>query len=168
MEVLQEILKDDIQGFIKKKKEEGCLFILEKYLDKLPHDYWDTLMFMFSNGLDQRKDNSSVVILDDEESAELLEISSKEEIMVFVFSDEIRDKCKIIWNLMLTKEFIENDPEPKALYIGGENLRKFCDKRNIYYKSFLTKDNELLSGSNLMWQKKANEDCRVPVTKEKE
>ena len=46
---------------------------------------------------------------------------------------------------------------------GGERLRKYCDKKNIYYKSVLDSNGNLLSVTTMEYQKKDNEDCRVPT-----
>lgn len=152
--------------FLKGKHNEGCLFILEKYLDALPDDWFDAVTFIFTNGIDQRKD-SHLVIMNDDESERFLKITSFAEIPLFIWSDKEIDGKKIIWNVLLTKEYIDGDPDPKKLFIGGENLREYCDKRNIYYKSTLIGDNKLISGTNLKYQKKEGEDCRIPILKEK-
>ena len=86
-------------------------------------------------------------------------MTSFSEIPVWIWSErKIRGK-KVIWNALLTKEYIKDDPDPKKLFIGGEELRLYCDERNIFYKSCLM-GNKLISGSNLMWEKQDGEDCR--------
>lgn len=155
----------DCEEFLKNKYNEGSLFLLEKYLDALPYDWLDTVTFIFTNGIDQRKD-AHVVIMEDDESRRFLKVTSFSEIPIFILSDKEINGKKIIWNILLTKEYIDGDPDPKKLFIGGENLRKYCDERNIYYKSAIMGEDELIYGSNLMYQKKDGEDCRKVENKE--
>lgn len=157
-----EIITDNTSDYIRQKHKEGCLFLLEKYLVRLPYDWMDALMFIFTSGLHETL-HSGAIIMDDDESERFLNITSKQEIEVFIISDEKINGRSITWNMILTKEYLDNDHNAKILFLGGENLRKFCDERNIFYKSALTPDKTLVSGSNLKWQKKEGEDCRKPL-----
>ncbi|SRR5258708_37237180 len=149
--------------FLKKKIKEGALFIFEKYLDKLPWDWIDCIIFIKYNGIDQNSD-AFVLTLDDKSSEDFFSTLNKEQIELFVYSDETRDGMKLCWNCLLAKEKIEGEKDLKPLFIGAENLRKFCDKRNIFYKSSLTSDGKLISGSNFRFQKNPGEDCLIPLT----
>lgn len=153
---------DDMKEFILKKYDEGCLFILEKYLDQLPDDYFDTLSFIFCNGIDQNK-NSFLNILDEKQSEKFFKMTTEEKIQVFVFSDRIKNDKRVIWELLLLKEYVKDYPDPKKLFLGGENLRIFCDDRNLFYKSMLQENGDLISCSNLMWLKNEGENCRKPI-----
>lgn len=149
-------------NYLTEKHKEGCLFVFEKYLGHLPWDWHDCVMFIATQGIDQRKD-AGVVIMDDEETERVFKILSKDSIPLYVFSEKKKNEMTVIWNCLIEKEMVDGHSDPKALYIGGEHLRKFCDERNIFYRTAKSKDGNLLSGSNLLWLKEEGEDCRNPL-----
>ncbi len=144
--------------FFDNELEKGSLFLWEKYLDRLPEDWIDCIMFIKTEGLNEELQNAGTIILDDEASKKLFEAIEKESLELFVLCE---DK-KRMWNVLLTKEKNEKTNEYVKLFIGGENLRKFCDEKNIYYKTKQDRDGVLISGTNMLWQKEPGEDCRIP------
>lgn len=141
--------------FFEVESKKGSLFLLEKYLGHLPDDWMDCILFIFKRGI-YPVHESACIILDEDESEKAFKLIAKDNVRVFIFSE---DK-KRVWMVQLHKENIKG--EDKVLYVGGENLRKFCDDKNIFYKSMKTEKGQLISGSNLKWLKKIGEDCRDP------
>jgi hypothetical protein len=140
------------------------MFLLEKYLDALPTDWHDCITFIFTNGMDQREGHH-VVIMDDEETERFMKVYEKLEAPIFIISEKLIDGKKYIWNVALARSVREDgkkDKDPEKVLIGGEEFRKYCDERNLYYRSFLTSEGLLISSSNLMYQKTEGEDCRIP------
>lgn len=151
--------------FLKEKHKEGCMFLKEEYLDALPTDWFDAVMFIFTNGIDQNK-NSHTVIMDDEMTERLNKILSMKQAPIFIISDRLIDGQSYVWNVAIAKEINEenpDNPDPKKIFIGGEEFRKYCDEKNIFYRSFLTEEGLLISSSNLQYEKKHGEDCRNPL-----
>jgi hypothetical protein len=141
--------------YLDEEYKKGSLFLLEEYLDKLPRDWFDCVTFIATQGLNKNHDCYAVLV-DEPESTRLFEILNKDKIKVYIFSHYEN----VIWNCALIKEFVPGDKDPKALFIGSEKFREFCDKRNIYYKSALSAKGDLISGSDFRYQKNEGEDCR--------
>jgi len=157
----------NMNNFIKKKIEsKDTLVILEENLDKCPNDHLDCIMFIMKLGLmkDPLQCNYGVIIFDEEESEKLDKLLSLDKIKVFVFKmSKNKGTPNKMWSILLTKERT-NDSESQGsnkIFIGGEELRKFCDNKNIYYKTISTKTGSLLSGTTLMYLKDPGEDCRL-------
>lgn len=158
-------ITENVPEFLKQKHDEGYMFLYEKYLDALPTDWHDCITFIFTNGIDQKKD-SRVIIMDEDETDRFMKIYDMREAPIFIISDKLIDGKKYMWNVNLSKLIKEEDKEdldPEKVLIGGEAFRQYCDERNIYYKSFLTEDGHLISSSTLQYEKKEGEDCRNPL-----
>ena len=141
--------------------KEDSLFIFEEYLTKLPWDYHDTVMFIYTNGIDQNKDKHCL-IFDDDETEKFFNVLNKKQIKIMVLTKKEINGKTLVWDLLLTKEIVEGHKDPKSLFIGGKNLRKFCDKNNLWYKTAYTPEGNLISGSALRFLKKPGEDCSKP------
>lgn len=151
--------------FFKEELEKGTLFLFEKYLDKLPIDWFDCVMFIVTQGLNKNFIDDATIFFDDEETQRVTSLINSDEIKVLIIANEEIEGKTFLWESVLVKEYIEGHVDPQRFFTGGENLRKFCDKKNIFYKSVLTKDERLLSGSDFMWTKKPGEDCKKPINK---
>lgn len=151
--------------FLKEKYPdlEGFLFLKEKYLDKLPDDYFEVVSFIFLDGIKEELPQRFMVSMDEPESTKFFKLLALDNIPIYILSDREIDGKKVMWNMMLTRAPCDKDKDPEKCFVGGENLRKFCDDRNLFYQSMKTPDGELISSSNLKWLKKDNEDCRVPM-----
>ena len=145
--------------FIDKELKAGSLFVQEKYLTELPLDWIDCVIFLCTDGWKSTIESRFVLIMDDKLTEKVFSFTAKENIKLFILNPE---KHKL-WSVLLTKEKNQETQENERVFLGGENLREFCDERNIYYRSIKSDDGALLSGTNLMWQKNPNEDCRVPM-----
>jgi hypothetical protein len=139
---------------MEEKIKEDCFFIKEELLTSMPLDWFDFCTAchaaMYSNL------EAHVVILDDEATERMMRIYVKGEVELFVL-DRNNEK---IWQLMVIK-----NQDDMPTFAGGENLRKFCDKENIFYESIIL-NNELMSFSNLKYLKDPGEDCRIPLSEE--
>ena len=93
--------------------------------------------------------------MDDEQTIKLFRLTNKDQIKTYIISDEKS------WEVFLIKELHENK-DATVGFFGGEMLRIFCDKKNIYYKTALV-DGKCISFTNFEWQKSENEDCRKIV-----
>ncbi len=140
-----------------KELKNGSLFLKEEYLDQLPLDWFDCIMFVANQGLDQNRE-AYVLIMDEDQTSRVFDLIAKEEVKVFIANS----KEGRFWNVLFNKHKNEKTNELERIIMGGENLRKFCDKKNIYYKSYITEEGALLSGTQMQWQKQPNEDCRIP------
>lgn len=147
--------------FLQKEFDNGSLFVLEKHLGHIPWDWHDCVMFIATQGLDKNP-QAHLICLEENSTERLFKVMAQDKIKLYVFSEKKTDDKNVIWNCLITKENVEGHPDPKALYVGGEKLREFCDDRNIFYRSVVSEDGYLLSGSNLQWLKKEGEDCRDP------
>jgi hypothetical protein len=144
---------------IQKEIDAGSLFLLEKYLDKLPQDWIDCIMFIKSEGLTKELSPFGCMICDEDATKKMLEAIEKEYLKLLVLPED----QKIIWSVLLVKEKNEETKQYEKLFIGGENLRKFCDEKNIFYKTKQDRDGLLISGTNMLWEKQPDDDCRVPI-----
>lgn len=142
--------------FFKKEIAEGSLFLLEKYLTQLPIDWIDCIAFISTQGLKEIA-NEYLITMDDDQTKKFIDLIEKRDVKLFVISN---DK-KIIWNLLITKHKNHKTGDFERLFIGGENLRKFCDKKNIFYKSKKVENGEILSGTTMMYEKHPGQDCRI-------
>jgi hypothetical protein len=141
----KEIINDEMK--------KGSLFLLEKNLDRLPDDWIDCIMFIHRNGMSEEPLFPLMIIDGDKEFETINNLVEKKDHKLIIFS---HDKKKV-WNAMLLK----ND-DNEAWVCGGENLRLFCDERNIFYKSMTASDGSLLSATNMKFTKNKNDDCRHP------
>jgi hypothetical protein len=149
-------------SYLKKKQKEETLFIYEDNLDKCPQDYIDCVMFIAFHGIDQNIDRH-VLILDEKGTNEFQKLLEKELIDIIVIKKPISDNPS--WQIKLIRERNPGNKSDSKLFLGGEMLRRFCDAKNIFYVSYLN-DEKLLSASNFMYEKKAGEDCRIPIDRE--
>lgn len=147
-----------IKKFLKDEEKKGSLFLLEKYLDALPSDWIDSVMFIATQGMKEQQDQY-VVFLDEPDTSRVMKLTAKKEVRLIVFSPE----KKKVWNLLMAKEKMDDVPDPVCIFVGGENLRQFCDEKNIFYKSMVVENGDLLSVSTLKYMKKEGEDCRIPA-----
>lgn len=152
-------LKKNVKEYIDNETEKGSLFILEENLLKCPHDWVECILFILNFGLEKNIIHSPCLFMNEEISKKLFETVEKYSVTLNVLSD--RHDIRVIWNVLLTKEKNPTTNDYEKILLGGESLRKFCDKYHLYYKTMLTEDKKLLSGSTLMWVKNDNEDCRA-------
>lgn len=148
--------------YLVKEYKKGSLFVWERWLDKLPMDYMDCILFLLTQGLKEKiediNDGGRPLIMDEPLSTQFIQTMEKEQVRVLVCSD---DKTRI-WPCILIRNIHEKE-EPTRIFVGGENLRKYCDERNIYYGSKLTEKNKLLSATQMNFFKEPGEDCRKPM-----
>lgn len=147
------------KAFIRKELKSGSIFVLEKYLTGLPLDWIDCVTFICTDGWKEELGLSYVLIMDEEMTEKVFTLTAKENIKLFILNTEKRK----LWNVLLSREKNEKTGEYERVFIGGENLREFCDERNLYYRSSKAKDGSLLSGTNMLYIKNPGEDCRVPM-----
>lgn len=147
------------ENIINSELAKGTLFIKEKYLDCLPTEWLECLMFIKYNGM--RDEGHPVIILNDQQTEEMLNFLQKDDVKLIVFPED-----RICWEVLLIKTYNKNTDLIERIFVGGEKMRKFCDDKNIFYRSHLNDDNKLLSGTDMRWLKKENEDCRIPQTEE--
>lgn len=139
---------------MEEKIKEDCFFIKEKLLPHMPLDWIDFCMACHTAMYHDLQ--TFLIILDDEATERMMRVCAKEQVEIFVLDH----KNEKLWQLHAMK-----NKNNEAFFVGGENLRKFCDKENIFYESFVM-DNNLLSCSNLKYLKHNGEDCRIPITEE--
>ncbi len=128
---------------------EDDLFLDNSLLSKVPTDWIDCVMFCVSQNY-RETGSSHLIILNDEQTAKALEFVDRSQFNLFVIENDS------LWHVRVV------DTDGKRLFLGGENLRKFCDDRNIFYKSILH-EGKLLSGSDMLFVRKEGEDCRIPA-----
>lgn len=152
--------KDKARDFLKNKMEEGCLVLREEHLGHMPDDYIEVVAYIMKNGMLRKHAMPLVVIMDDDETKNFHELLKKEIIELFILSDREKEGARLMWNLALMRD---QGNKEKPIYVGGENLRVFCDRENIYYKSLEIGNGNILSHTDFKWQKNENDDCRKPV-----
>lgn len=152
------------EDYFKKKYDDGALFVLEKYIDRLPENWFECVMFISSNGLKEHE-SLQCAFFSDEESKRVFDLLARDYIELFVVTDKIKNGHRVVWDcLVVQKRFKETEnKEPEAVYLGGESLRRFCDEKNIYYQTSKTPEGKLVSGTKFKWQKNDGEDCRIPT-----
>ncbi len=143
--------------FFDREIKAGSFFIREKYLTGLPLDWIDCVTFCAYQGWQESPD-SGMLVFDDEQTIKYMELLQRDNIRLFILNEE---KQKL-WQLLLCKEKNPETGEYVKFFIGGENLREFCDEKNLFYKSALATDGGLLSSTNMMWLKEPGEDCTIP------
>ncbi len=151
------------EGFLLEEHKKGCMLLREKYLDKLPNDWHDCIMFIDTQGLHKELNSPHVIILNDEESTRIFKLLAENQIKCYIVPSGDLMKAPI-WEVALLKNMpdeVNKLTDPERIIMGGECFREFCDARNLYYKSILV-DNKLLSSSDMRWEKKPGEDCRIP------
>lgn len=140
--------------FFDEKLKEDCYFIKQSLITMLPLDWIDFCMACHSAMHSDLQ--AYVVILDDDATAKVMRIIAKEEVDIYIL-DEDNER---LWHIHAIK-----NKKSEYCFLGGENLRQFCDKENIFYESSIM-DDKLISFSNLKWLKKDGEDCRIPLSEE--
>lgn len=154
--------KDKLLDILKKttpnlRLPEGknTMVLCDKWLTNVPLDWVEFVMWTVKT---QTETVNHLICLDDDETLFALDVLAKKEFHAFVvpFKPDV-DKPIHIWEILC----VPNDKEERWYY-GGENLRKFCDSKNLYYRSVLNDAGELLSATQCIYEKHDGEDCRVP------
>lgn len=145
--------------YMKDEVKKDTLFVFEKYLPSLCQmDYIDAVIFLLYQGIDQS--NGVCLIMDEEETMKLNNMLEKSSIKIIVLPLK---ENGVAWNVYMSRELDkEGKPSNNPILVGGEQFRKYCDSKDIFYKSFTT-ESGLVSGSNLKYLKQDNEDCRIPL-----
>jgi hypothetical protein len=139
------------------KMDDDTLFLDDSLLDKTPEDWMDFVMLLVGQnyrGCTNTIPPSYLITLNDEQTKKAFEFIPKDQIKIYV----IDSNNSHLWEVMALNK------EGKRIFVGGEQFRKFCDKRNIFYKSTLRgNENKLLmSVTDMKYQKVEGEDCRIP------
>lgn len=133
------------------------MVVEQDYLTNCPLDWLDFVMVTVNKQSRHKDDLSNLIVLNDEQSKTVFDFLANEQIELFVLGHPKNGDKFVIWQLLAV-------PNEKAerTFIGGENLREFCDCKNLYYRSMMTSDNKLISSSQLLYLKEDGEDCRIP------
>jgi len=142
------------ETFFTEEIKKGNFFLEEKLITSLPSDWID--FCMACHQLMSQQQDAYVIILDDDETKKMFDIIESGETTIYALDNAKR----FMWNF----KAIRND-DGNVFFFGGENLRKFCDKENIFYESDIT-DTGLISFTGLKYLKHKDEDCRIPLTEE--
>lgn len=139
------------------KIDDNTLFLDDSLLDKTPEDWIDFAMLLTSQnykGCTNSIPHSYMITLNDEQTSKAFEFINKDQIKIYIIDSENRH----LWEVVA----LNNDG--KRIFVGGESFRKFCDKKNIFYKSTFkgNEKNLLISVSDMKYQKEEGEDCRIP------
>lgn len=158
IDINEELIYEEVKKDIFHK---DTLHIEEKYLSYLPESWRECLVFLLFN-IDGHLDYfTRIRILDEEKGYKLLKFLKRDFIKVIIFKNEKNSKyCWSVDMIKINNNIMNNDT---VLLIGGERLRRYCDERNIYYKSIMTKEGDLAFASSLKLLKNEGEDCRVPL-----
>jgi len=146
------------EDFIKKECKKGSLFLYEHNLGGCPRDWFDCVQFIMYFGIDQNK-GKPTLILDEKESLRFHEALIKKDIDLFI----LPEKEGAAWQLRLSKVMNDKTNEYEICFLGGSMFRKFLDKNNIFYMSYLSDKGSLISASNLKYQKNTDDKCDVPI-----
>ena len=136
------------------KIADDVLFCKVELLDKLPQDWTECVFFLIAQNY-EGSGNEYVIILDDEKTKKAMHFIKLEKIRIYVADDNDNK----MWEVFLMEQ------KGKRVFGGGENLRQFCDRRNIYYRSFYT-DTGLISGTDMQYEKNEDEDCRISFSED--
>jgi hypothetical protein len=148
-EKLLDILK---QRFPEINISNDTFAVPEELLTDSPLDWMDFIFFLVYC---QDKPPSALIFLSDEEAKKAFTLLVQDIIQIYVLEGSVTPMK--VWEIRCTKT--ETD---ERIFIGGENFRKFCDRKNIYYISAHDDEGHLLSVSNCQYLKNEGEDCRVP------
>lgn len=143
------------------KINDDFLIIEENLIEQLPHDWMDCVTALIAYNYDKR--GSCFISLDDDESENFLKFLAKDTITLLVLSGKDPLFGGFIYAV---KNDNDKDKDPEIIYGGTSFLRKYCDERNIYYRSTMKNLNNkkiLYSATNLKYLKKEDEDCTIPV-----
>lgn len=147
---------------IKKKYNEGKLFLFEKYLTGLPTDWFDCVSFIMFNGANENiSENHFLLVLDEKPTMRLMDFVSKKIIEIIIVKKD--EKENFWWNLAISPHKVDGIEDHVVLFQGGDSLRKFCDDKNLYYGSVMHEDGNLVSLTTLQYLKHAGEDCAAPL-----
>lgn len=156
------IEKKITKKFIKDELKKGTLFVLEKYLSSLAAngDWIDCISYIFFNGT-KEEPYLYANILDEKDTENLMKQLSRNRIKLIIIKKEKENNYW--WDCLLLKFKPDNKTDDVVVFFGGEQLRKYCDERNLYYGSIITEDGLLMSSTSLKLLKHEEEDCRIPL-----
>lgn len=143
--------------FFDEKVAQGALFMRERWLTQLPLDWIDCVMWVATQGM--AEEPSYLIQIDSPLTEKVMEKLAKDTLEVYVLSEQ---QSKI-WQLGLMKHENSDTGEQERIFFGGENLRQFCDDKDIYYRSMIATNGSLLSVTDMLYQKNPGEDCREPA-----
>lgn len=152
-ETLLDVLKLKIPNI---KIQDNTLVLDNKRLFERPTDWAEFIMLAVSL---QSGDISIpyLICLDDKQTEKAFNIIKEEKCHIYILGHPCNEQFTV-WEVLALRHEKTNE----VVFVGGENLRKLCDAENIYYRSMLHKDGELLSVTNLQLLKEHGEDCRLP------
>jgi hypothetical protein len=150
---LLDVLKKKIPDI---KIHENTLCMAEEWLVKCPVDWMEFVMFAVN--LQTKDALVHLICLEDDETAQAFDIIAKRQFHLYVIGKPKECEQLKVWEL-----WCGPDDKDERWYYGGENLRKFCDEKNLYYRSMLDEKGQLMSASQCLYLKEEGEDCRVPV-----
>ncbi len=154
-ETLLNVLKKNVPG-LKSYDGQHTLVLCDKWLTNAPLDWMEFVMWAVKS---QTETVNHLICLADEETVQAFDILAQKQFHAYVVPFEPPENQPVhIWEL-----WCGPSDKDERWYYGGENLRKFCDSKNLFYRSFLNENGELLSGSQCIYQKHKGEDCRIPV-----
>lgn len=150
---LLDVLKNKIPDI---KIHDNTLCMSEDWLVKCPVDWVEFVMFAVN--LQTKQALTHLICLEDDETAQAFDIIAKRQFHMYVIGNPHPTEQLKIWEIWCAP-----DDKDERWYYGGENLRKYCDENNLYYRSLYDSNGKLISGSQCLYLKKDGEDCRIPV-----
>lgn len=139
--------------------DDHTMVITQDYLIHSPSDWVDfVLMTVYRqcNG-----PNDYLITLGEQESTKAFNIMKEKAIPMYVLGHIVSEGPTIIWQVQALRS-----DKNKRVWLGGENLRKFCDYHNLYYGSMYDEKKNLLSSTDCLYLKKDSDDCRKPLNDE--
>lgn len=127
----------------------------ENDLTHSPLEWSEFVMYMVAKNYGKLQAN--LVCLGDEETDVALRIVSKGQGRIYVMSQD----HKMVWDVAVMKS-----DRNERIFVGGDNLRKFCDARKIFYRTTLTPDGKKMSASDCQYIANDDDDCSRVMTKE--
>jgi len=141
----------------KDKITKNSLFLPIQYFSRLPRDWVDSVMFLVTHNLMIDTESSHLIVLEEEELKIFNRFVGYEQITLFVV-DMNKNTTFNVTMMRCSDPGKENIP----MYIGGEQLRKFCDDKDFFYKTFKAPNGELYSSTNFIYIRDEGEDCSIP------